>query len=112
MEHTHLPGLAEKHKLVNYFRFVDDILIIYDSQHTNINAILSDFNSIHPKMLYTDETEQNNTINYLDITIHKKLTNVMIKNLHVYTYIMSADHREIINLNNPSSLITSKRCVT
>ena len=25
---------------------------------------------------------------------------------------MSADHREIINLNNPSSLITSKLCVT
>jgi len=30
IEHTHLPCLAIKHKLVNYFRFVDDILIIYD----------------------------------------------------------------------------------
>ena len=71
IEHTHLPGLAEKHKPVNYFRFVDDILIIYDSQHTIINAILSDFNSIHPKKQYTEETEQNNTIDYLDITIQK-----------------------------------------
>jgi hypothetical protein len=86
IEHTHLPGLAEKHKLVNYFRFVDDILIIYDSQHTNINAILSDFNSIHPKIQYTEETEQNNTINYLDITIHKKLTNVSISIFRKPTY--------------------------
>jgi hypothetical protein len=83
---THLPGLAEKHKPVNYFRFVDDILIIYDSQHTNINAILSDFNSIHPKIQYTEETEQNNTINYLDITIHKKLTNVNISIFRKPTY--------------------------
>ena len=62
-EHTHLPDLARKHKLANYFRFVDDILIIFDSQHTNINAILSDFNSIHPKLQFTKETELNNTIN-------------------------------------------------
>jgi len=72
IEQIHLPSIARQHKLMNYFRYVDDILLIYDSQHTNINAILNDFNPIHPKLRFTEETEQNNKINYLDITIHKK----------------------------------------
>jgi hypothetical protein len=71
IEHTHHPRLTQKHKLVNYFRYVDDILMIYDSLHTDIQAILHDFNSIHPRLLFTQETEHNNAINYLDITIHK-----------------------------------------
>ena len=70
-EQSHLPLLSQKHKLQNYFRYVDDILLIYDSTHTDIEAILEDFNSIHPKLTFTEETEQNNTLNFLDITIHK-----------------------------------------
>jgi hypothetical protein len=65
IEHSHMPLLAQKHLLINYFRYVDDILLIFDSQHTNIHAILNDFNSIHPKLLFTAEIEQNNSINYL-----------------------------------------------
>jgi hypothetical protein len=95
-EHTHLPCLARKHKLVNYFCFVDDILINYDSQHTNIHAILNNFNSIHPNLQFTEETEQNNAVNYLDITIHKTPTNINISifrkptftdTLIIYTFI-------------------------
>ena len=56
IEHTHLPYLAQKHKLVNYFRYVDDVLLIYDSLHTDIQAILHDFNSIHPHLQFTQET--------------------------------------------------------
>jgi hypothetical protein len=81
IEHTHLPHLEQKHKLVNYFHYIDDILLICDSQHTDIHAILNDFNSIHPSLQFTEEIEQNNTINYLDITIHKTSTNV---NISVY----------------------------
>jgi hypothetical protein len=35
------------------------------------HAILSDFNSFHPNLQFTEETEQNNTLHYLDIRIHK-----------------------------------------
>jgi len=70
-EHSHLPPLAQKHKLVNYFCYVDDDLLMYDAQHTDIHTILSDFNSIHPNLQFTKETEHNNKLNYLDITIHK-----------------------------------------
>ena len=38
IEHTHLPHPAQKHKPVNYLRYVDDFLLIYDSQHTDIHS--------------------------------------------------------------------------
>ena len=39
--------------------------------HTDIKSILNDFNSIHPNLTFTDELEQDNKLNFLDITIHK-----------------------------------------
>jgi hypothetical protein len=78
IEHTHLPHLTRKHRLVNYARYVDDILLIYDSQHTDLHSILHDFNSLHQNLHFTGETEQNNTISYLDITVHKTQSNIKI----------------------------------
>ena len=42
---------------------------------TDINSIQNDFNKIHPNMKFTAETEANNRINYLDVTIHRSPTN-------------------------------------
>jgi len=36
LEHTHLPHIARKHKIVDYSRYVDDIFLIFDTTHTNI----------------------------------------------------------------------------
>ena len=38
-EHSNLPILAHKHKLLNYFRYVDDVFLIYDVLHTDIHTI-------------------------------------------------------------------------
>jgi hypothetical protein len=70
-EHKHLPSITQKHKIVNYIRYVDDILMIFDSTHTDVHDILTDFNAIHPHLHFTAETESNNTLNYLDISIHR-----------------------------------------
>jgi hypothetical protein len=78
IEHTHLPHLTQKHRLVNYARYVDDILLIYDSLHTDLQSILHDFNSLHHNLHFTGETERNNAISFLDITIHKNPTNIRI----------------------------------
>jgi hypothetical protein len=75
LEDTHLAHLSMKHKITAYFRYVDDILITYDSHHKDINSIQNDFNKIHPNMKFTVETEANNRINYLDIIIHRSPTN-------------------------------------
>jgi hypothetical protein len=77
VEHTHIPDLAIKHKIANYLRFVDDILIIFDSNEANIQTILADFNTLHLNLKFTAETEHN-TLNFLDTTIHKTQDGITI----------------------------------
>ena len=40
---SHLAHLAEKRRIINYFRYVDDILLIFDSEHTNTQATVNYF---------------------------------------------------------------------
>jgi hypothetical protein len=63
--------ILQNHKIIGYFRYVDDILLIYSEEITNINLTLQEFNSIHPKLIFTVEKEQTNKINFLDITIQR-----------------------------------------
>jgi hypothetical protein len=71
LEHLHLTHLTQKHYIINYGRYVDDIFLIFDSHHTDIHNILDDFNALHPKMTFTAEVETNQTLNFLHITIKK-----------------------------------------
>jgi hypothetical protein len=75
IKHLHLEPPSTKHKIINYFRYVDDILVVFGSNHTGIQTILNDFNAIHPNLKFTAEAETNNKINYLDVTIHRTPTN-------------------------------------
>jgi len=52
LEHLHLAHLSNKHMIINYLRYVDDILLIFDSNHTNIQNILDNFNAIHPNLKF------------------------------------------------------------
>jgi len=70
-----MERLSKKHKTINYFRYVDDILIIFDPNHSDIQSILADFNTVQPNLQFTAEMEENKTINYLDITIHRTHSN-------------------------------------
>ena len=74
MERVHIACLPTKHEIIDYFRYVDDILLIFDPNHTNIQTILNDFNAIHPKLKFMAEIETDNKINYLDVTIHRTPT--------------------------------------
>jgi hypothetical protein len=62
-EHLHMARLSTKHKIINYCRYVDDILIIFDHSQSSIQAILADFNTLHPYLQYTVEIEENDAIN-------------------------------------------------
>jgi hypothetical protein len=74
LEPTHLTHLSNKRRITRDFRYTDDVLLIYDSSHTDIQNILDDFNTIHPNLKFTAETETDNKINYLDITIQRTPT--------------------------------------
>jgi hypothetical protein len=52
---------------------VDDLLVIYNTQITNISHIFNDFNSINPEEYFTKEEEEDATsINFLDLNITRK----------------------------------------
>jgi hypothetical protein len=71
MENTTIYDLLIKHQVEGYLRYVDDILVLYREDKTNIHEMLEDFNNMAPTMKCTLEKEQNNRINFLDITITK-----------------------------------------
>jgi len=69
LEDTHLRN---KHNITAYFRYVDDMLIIYDSRHTDINNIQEYFNTLHPNMKFTAEPESNKQMNFLKTSLSTK----------------------------------------
>jgi hypothetical protein len=64
--------------IIDYYREVDDIPIIYKAQTRNINNNLNEFNMIRPKSKFTMGEEQDNKINYLDITVVKTRTRLQL----------------------------------
>jgi hypothetical protein len=71
IESINIYDILQKHNVIGYFRYVDDILLVYNEEITNINLTLQEFNNIHPKLTFTIEKEENNKINFLDITIQR-----------------------------------------
>ena len=69
-QNTHIYDILLQHQIIGYFRYIDDILIVYNS-NTDIHKVLNQFNSISPTLTFTIETGQNKCINFLDITICK-----------------------------------------
>ena len=65
-----------KHKIEGYFRHVDNIRIMYKEDKTDIQDILDKCNNLMPKLKITLEKEEENKINFLDVTITKDHDNL------------------------------------
>jgi hypothetical protein len=64
-------------QLIRYFRYVDDILIVYKNRMTNIHEILELFKTYYSTMTFTmEEEESNNRIKFIDITVQKTDNNI------------------------------------
>jgi len=70
-ENTTIYELLIRNKVEGYFGYVDDVLIMYKEDNTNIHRLLDEFNNLAPSMKFTLENEQNSRINFLDITVTK-----------------------------------------
>ena len=68
--------ILNKHRILGYFRYVDDILSLFDATITYVQSTLYDFNNIHPNLKFTSEIENSNSINYLDVSIRRTDTNL------------------------------------
>jgi hypothetical protein len=71
LEHPIIVDNLRKYRTIDYYTYMDDTLIIYNTQTKNINNTLDEFNMIHPKIKFMMEEVQDNKINYLDITTVK-----------------------------------------
>jgi hypothetical protein len=69
LENTVIYDILRKADITGYFRYVDDVLIIYKEDRTNTNDILEQFNSLAPGLVFTLELENNQQINFLDLTL-------------------------------------------
>jgi hypothetical protein len=76
VENTKIIDALLKNKLIEHFQHVDNLLILYNTDLTNIHDVLNSFNSVMPTMNFTIKEEVNNTINFLDITISTENNNV------------------------------------
>jgi len=81
LENTKIYDILQKTRVEGYFRYVDDILIVYNENFTDVNEIHNMFNSVSPDLNFMLEQEQNNGLNFLDLTI-KKTPNKMIFDIY------------------------------
>jgi hypothetical protein len=66
-----------EHKVLGYFRYVDDIRIIYNEKPKNINGMLSELSTKSPKLQFTSQRGENGKINFLVISIMKSRNSVV-----------------------------------
>jgi hypothetical protein len=59
MENTTIYDLLLKYNVECYFRYVDDILLMYIEDNTNICRMLDDFNNLAPTLKFALEEELN-----------------------------------------------------
>ena len=71
LENNIIYNILKIHNIKGYFRYVDGILVIYNTIDSNIH-IPHDFNQITPKLKFTIEKEIECKLNFLDITIQRE----------------------------------------
>jgi hypothetical protein len=69
LKHTNIISTLKKHQITDCYRYVDNLLIIYNEDTTNSENTSADFNSIQPNIQFTIEKEMHNKLNYLDLSI-------------------------------------------
>jgi hypothetical protein len=75
MDHKQLFPILIIYQIIGYFRYVDDIFIIYNQKKTNKDETLAEFNKRRTNIKFTIEKEQYDSINFLNLTIHRKRKN-------------------------------------
>jgi hypothetical protein len=98
LEHTIIYQILTKHQIIDYYRYVDN-LIVYNELHKNIENALLDFNIVHPKIKFTMEKETHDSINYLDMTITKEYNKLTFNIYRNRTTIDSIIHNDSYHPN-------------
>ena len=79
LESTRIFDILLQHQIIDYFWYVDDILILFNATTTDIQGVLDRFNDVSPTLSFTLEMEKDNGINFLDISIFKDNDTIQFK---------------------------------
>jgi hypothetical protein len=78
LEKKWYPNIINSRHIQYIGRYVDDVLIVFDSALTTANDILLDHNKMHTNIKYNMEMEENEYISYLDLNIHRNTNNIQL----------------------------------
>jgi len=80
LEHIYIGPLIETKRILFYtsYRYIDDILIIYDTETTNHDYLTQYTNTMHTNLQFNPTLESNGYINFLDLTIIRRNTHIEI----------------------------------
>jgi len=81
LENSKIYDILLNFNIMGYFRYVDDLLIIYNERETDIEDLLYYFNNIAPKLNFTIEKETRGSINFLDLTIHRDVNSFFSRHI-------------------------------
>jgi hypothetical protein len=81
LEETYIKQWLESKEIIYYKRYVDDILIIFNQNKTNEKTIINHMNNIDKNLEFKISGEENNSISYLDLSIHRNTNSI---NLSIY----------------------------
>jgi hypothetical protein len=74
LEKVHIKHLVDSNHITFYTRYVDDILIVYDSTLTTHESILQYINRIHSNIQLNPTQEVNGIVSFLDLSVTRKPT--------------------------------------
>jgi hypothetical protein len=69
LERTHIKPLLDTKRIIFCTRYIDDILIIYDTNQISLDTITYYANNIHNNLWLCPTTVQNNRVSFLDLEI-------------------------------------------
>jgi hypothetical protein len=64
-EHNKICNVLQQNQIIGYCSYVDNILTVYNTNATDIDKTLANFNKIPHTLQFTMEKEDNNKINFL-----------------------------------------------
>ena len=76
LEEICIKQWLESKEIIYYKRYVDDILIIFDQNKTHGKTILTKMNNIDKHLEFKLSEKENNTTNYLDLSIHRNTNSI------------------------------------
>jgi hypothetical protein len=71
-EDTNIKQLLDTKNLAFYMRYVDDILIIFDTTKINLHTINTYISNIHNNIKVSPTYEKHSSIDFLDLTLSRK----------------------------------------